>query len=93
LRNDKVPFSRRVGRLYACFMKSQQTLTIEKMLVAGGNTFTHIANKFGISLSRVQLINKRRTKLSRAQVRELYNVDKVLKSTLMERTAQTGWII
>lgn len=72
-------------------MKSPQTTTIERLLTEGKHTMTQLACMFGISRSRVNQIDKAMNKLTRAEVRELYNVDQVISSVVAEHTH--GWII
>lgn len=76
------------------FMKAQSTLEIETLIRTGLHTFTTIAKMFGVSQQRVGQINHNLTKRSRAEVRELYNVDQVIESAITRpRFDDHGWII
>lgn len=73
-------------------MKSPRRVLIENMLKAGHHSIRAIAKLFGISAARVSTINKKMLHpVNRAEVRELWNVDEVMKQP---STAQgNGWVI
>ena len=72
-------------------MKSKQRTLIESMLRDGLHSMRAIARIFGISAARVSTINKEMHRPTRAEVRELWNVDEVMKKP---STAQGhGWIL
>lgn len=69
-------------------MKTAQTLQIETILREGKQTITAIAHRFGLTNSRVRSIKQHSR---RAEVRELWNVDEVLRKP---STSQGhGWVI
>lgn len=75
-------------------MKTTQTLTIEKLIVAGQHTIAQIASLFGISSRRVSFIKSSMSKPSRAEVRELWQVDDVIGEQRKAITAkQRPWVI
>lgn len=59
-------------------MKSHRRTTIEKMLMAGKHTVAQLARMFHVTPQRVSQIKTELTKPTRAEVRELWNVDGVL---------------
>jgi hypothetical protein len=74
-------------------MKTQQTITIEKLLTQGLDSLTAIAQVFGISHGRVCQIKQNMTKPTRAEMRELWKVDEVLASNFKERSQQWKWTV
>lgn len=73
-------------------MKTARTLEIQHLLRGGLHTIRAIAEKYGIKCSRVRAINKEmKHPTNRAAMRELWNVDEVLRKP---STAQGhGWVI
>ena len=77
-------------------MLTKRNTTIKKLIAEGQHTPKQIGLMFGISAERVRQINKK--PVSRAEVRELWKVDEVLRSItqdqiIKERSQQWKWTV